>query len=83
MIPITEELAIDSDAHQWKLCKLHRATEKTPEHWGAFKFYTSFSQLQEALRGYLLRTSEYESFADLEKNLRAINKLLEKRFRTL
>ena len=83
MIILNENLAIDSDTNQWKLCKHQKATENNPESWPAFKFFTTFSACTEAARQHLLRTSKYDSFADLERNLKAINKLLEKKLRSI
>ena len=78
MIEVTSKYGIRSDARTWILCKRGKATEKNPEGWVAIKYFVSLQALYDALRDILLRTSEYESFADLRKNLRAINVILDK-----
>ena len=83
MIKITDKYAIDSDSNQWKICEYRRASEKKPERWEGVKFYTSLPACTKALRDLLLRTSDYDSFASLEKNAKAINRLLEKKLRGL
>ena len=81
MIIINDKFAIDSDSRCWKICKHQGATEKSPEAWSAFKYYPSLQSAYDALREILLRTSEYDSFADLDRNLRQINKLLDKKLK--
>lgn len=81
MIKITDKYAIDSDLHQWKISKHLPASEKKPERWEGIKFYESLPACTKALRDLLLRTSDYDSFAQLEKNAKAINRLIEKKLR--
>ena len=81
MIVISDKYAVKSDANQWILCRPIKASESYPDGWKPFKYFTSLRGLTEALRNIMLRESEYKSFADLEVNLRGINKLLEKTFK--
>ena len=81
MIVINDQFAIDSNRREWRICQHRSATEKSPESWEPIHFYGSLSGAIEALRGILIRTSEYESWAELERNVRGINKLLDKRFK--
>ena len=81
MIAINDKYAVKSDASQWILCRAVRASDSYPDGWKPSKYFMSLRGLTEALRNIMLRESEYKSFADLEVNLRGINKLLEKTFR--
>ncbi len=81
MIVISNKYAIGSDDKQWKIYKHVSATEKSDAHWVPIKFFGSLSSCIEALRGLLIRTSDYQSFADLERNIREINRLLDKKLK--
>ena len=81
MIVINSKYAVKSDANQWTLCRAVKPNKANPDGWAAFKYFMALQGLVEALRSIMLRESEYKSFADLEVNLRGINKLLEKTFR--
>ena len=77
MIILTDKLAIKSDQYQWILCKPCKITDKTPSGWQGYKYYTSLEQAAKAAAGILLRTSEYDSFAELSSNAREISRLLD------
>ena len=76
MIQINQTYAITSNAAEWRLCKHRDATEKNPEHWEPFKYFSSLSGCIAALRGILLRTSNYSSAEELLANLEEVDKLL-------
>ncbi len=81
MIAINAKFAIKSDSRQWILCKAIKPSKTQPDGWSPFQFYVSLQALMDALRDIMLRTSEYESFADLSKNLAEINKLLDRKLK--
>ena len=79
-VQINETWGFDSDSLQWILRK-HKGkgfkpTAKNPSPWGAVKFYPSLLRLAHALHEIMLRTSEYHSIADLQKNSDEISDLL-------
>jgi hypothetical protein len=77
MIIVNSKYAISSDVHQWMLCKPRKPTEKKPNLWEPFKYYTSLQQASKALQGLMLRTSDYDSFEELKANLAEITELIE------
>jgi hypothetical protein len=77
-IKLTDGLAVSSDAHQWILCKATAATKKSPAGWRPFKYYGSLDQLVQSASGYLLRTSEYDSFEQLSLNAERVGSELRK-----
>ncbi len=81
MIVINDKYAIKSDDRQWILCKAIKPSKTQPDGWSPFQFYTSLQACIDAVQGILLRTSEYKSFADLSKNLAAINRMLDKKLK--
>ena len=74
-----EHEAIRSDESQWILCTRIKASKSYPDGWKGRKFYTSLGGLRRALHGILLRTSDYSSLADLERNAYEISDLIDRR----
>jgi hypothetical protein len=79
MIVINEQYAIRSDQNQWTLCVCVKPSKSYPEGWRPRKFFSSLGSLRSALHGILLRTSDYSSLADLERNADQISNLIDKR----
>jgi hypothetical protein len=79
MIVVNDSYAIRSDENQWILCTRIKPTKSYPDGWKGRKFYTSLGSLRRALHGILLRTSEYSSLPDLERNAEAISKMINER----
>jgi len=79
MIVINDKYAIRSDENQWILCCAVKPSKTYPTGWTPRKFYTSLGGLRRALHGILLRTSDYSSLADLERNADEISRLIDER----
>jgi len=77
MIIINDKYTIKSDKDQWMLCKPCKATKSNPTGWKAFKFYASQGDLAASLAQILLRTSDYDSFAQLSTNAKNISEMLD------
>ena len=83
MIVINDKYAVKSDTNQWILCRAIKPSKSQPDGWSGFKFYGSLQALISHLRGILLRESDYQSFADLERNTREITRLLDKKLKAV
>lgn len=81
MIVINDKYAIKSDINQWMICRKIKETEKNPKGWEPFKYYHSLESLSHALSGILLRTSDYESFAELSARAGEISAMLDKKLK--
>ena len=79
MIVINDKYAIKSDENQWILCCAVKPSKTYPTGWTPRKYYTSLGGLRRALHGILLRTSDYSSLADLERNSDEISDLIDRR----
>jgi hypothetical protein len=79
MIVITDEFAIRSDETQWILCACVKPSKSYPDGWRPRKFFGSLGTLRSALHGILLRTSDYSSLEDLERNADQISNLIDGR----
>jgi hypothetical protein len=79
MIVINDSYAIRSDETQWALCVRVKPSKSYPDGWRSRKFFTSLGSLRSALHGILLRTSDYSSLEDLERNANEISDLIDKR----
>ena len=79
MIRINDKYAIKSDENQWMLCVRRRPSKSNPSEWTPKKFYVRLPALAAALHGILLRTSDYSSLADLERNADEISKMINKK----
>ena len=79
VIGINDKWAIRSDENQWMLCVRRSPSKSNPSEWTPKKFHARLPALAAALHGILLRTSEYSSLADLERNADEISKLIGKR----
>ena len=79
MIVINDQYAIRSDDSQWILCVCVKPSKSYPDGWRSRKFFGSLGSLRSALHGILLRTSDYSTLADLERNADQISNLIDKR----
>ena len=79
MIVINNQYAIRSDQNQWSLCVCVKPSKSYPDGWRPRKFFSSLGSLRSALHGILLRTSEYSSLVDLERNANQISDLIDRR----
>jgi hypothetical protein len=79
MIVIDKKWAIKSDENQWILCARIKVSKSYPDGWRHRKFFGSLGGLRRALHGILLRTSDYSSLADLERNSDEISNLIDRR----
>jgi hypothetical protein len=79
MIIVNDKYAIRSDENQWILCCAVTPSKTYPTGWTPRKFYGSLGGLRKALHGILLRTSDYSSLADLERNADQISDLIDRR----
>ena len=79
MIVINDNYAIRSDENQWILCVRIKPSKSYPDGWKPRKFFSSLGGLRRALHGILLRTSDYSSLEDLERNADETGKLIDKR----
>ena len=81
MIVINDQYAIRSDQNQWTLCVCVKLSKSYPDGWRPRKFFSSLGSLRSALHGILLRTSEYSSLVDLERNADEISRLIDERLK--
>ena len=79
MIVINDSYAIRSDENQWILCCAVKPSKSYPAGWKPRKFFASLGGLRRALHGILLRTSDYSSLTDLERNANEISDLIDSR----
>ena len=79
MIVINDNYAIRSDESQWILCARIKPSKSYPDGWKPRKFFGSLGSLRRALHGILLRTSDYSSLTDLERNANEISDLIDRR----
>ena len=79
MIVINDSYAIRSDENQWILCARIKPSKSYPDGWKPRKFFGSLGGLRRALHGILLRTSDYSSLTDLERNADEISRLIDER----
>ena len=79
MIVINSKWAIRSDENNWILCCAVKPSKTYPTGWTPRKFYGSLGGLRRALHGILLRTSDYSSLTDLERNADEISRLIDER----
>ena len=79
MIIIDEKYAIKSDENQWMLCVRRSPSKSNPSEWAPKKFYARLPALAAALHGILLRTSDYSSLRDLERNADDISAMINAR----
>jgi len=79
MMVITDKWAIRSDENQWILCCAVKPSKTYPTGWTPRKFYGSLGSLRKALHGILLRTSDYSSLADLDRNADDISAMINQR----
>jgi hypothetical protein len=79
MIVINESYAIRSDENQWILCVSVKPSKTYPTGWTPRKFYGSLGGLRKALHGILLRSGEYSSLSDLERNADDISAMINAR----
>ena len=79
MIVINDQYAIRSDETQWILCNAVKRSKSYPDGWRPRKFFGSLGSLRSALHGILLRTSDYSSLEDLERNANEISDLIDRR----
>lgn len=82
MIVVNDKYAIGSDPLQWIIYVPTTPSKSNPNEWKPKWFYPSLEGAIAGLEAVLLRTSDYESFKDLETNARGIRRLMEKRFKT-
>ena len=79
MIVVNDSYAIRSDENQWILCPRIKTSKSYPDGWRSRKFFGSLGGLRRALHGILLRTSDYSSLTDLERNADEISRLIDER----
>jgi hypothetical protein len=79
VIVINDQYAIRSDESQWTLCTSVKPSKSYPDGWRPRKFFGSLGSLRSALHGILLRTSDYSSLTDLERNADQISNRIDKR----
>ena len=79
MIVINDSYAIRSDENQWILCARIKPSKSYPDGWKPRKFFGSLGSLRRALHGILLRTSDYSSLEDLERNADDISVMINAR----
>jgi hypothetical protein len=79
MIIIDGKYAIKSDEYQWMLCVRRSPSKSNPSEWAPKKFYTRLPALAAALHGILLRTSDYSSLVDIERNAHEISVMINTR----
>jgi hypothetical protein len=79
VIILNDKYALRSDESQWILCVCAKPSKSYPDGWRPRKFFTSLGSLRSALHGILLRTSDYSSLEDLERNANEISDLIDRR----
>ena len=79
VIVINDKWAIRSDENQSILCCAVKPSKSYPDGWKPRKFFGSLGGLRRALHCILLRTSDYSSLPDLERNADEISDLIDRR----